>query len=62
MVLFRLDETTHTYFTVTYIRIRMYGNGNAINTGHNEVISFDLLWNKNAYIYILYVYVCIDIS
>ena len=39
LVLFRLDETTNIYIII-YI----------INTGHNEVISFDLLWKKKVYI------------
>ena len=39
LVLFRLDETTHIcVHSDIYIHIQ--------NTGHNEVISFDLLWNK----------------
>ena len=39
LVLFRLDETTHIcVHNDIYIHIE--------NTGHNEVISFDLLWAK----------------
>lgn len=43
LVLFRLDETTYMYMNIVYSisYIHIY-----INTGHNEVISFDLLWNK----------------
>jgi hypothetical protein len=46
LVLFRLDETTNIYMKLSYIYT-------SINTGHNEVISFDLLWKKT------YIYVCI---
>lgn len=52
LVLFRLDETTNMPIYI----ICIYET--KINTGHNEVISFDLMWK---YIYVYYISVCICI-
>lgn len=42
-VLFRLDETTNKNI---YRLLRSRNDDKSKNTGHDEVISFDLLWNE----------------
>ena len=56
LVLFRLDETTNIYLIHIYIE----------NTGHNEVISFDLLWKEAKvecmYIFLVYMHLYLNID
>ena len=45
LVLFRLDETTNKH-TYRLLRLCAMTPVETQNTGHDEVISFDLLWNE----------------
>jgi hypothetical protein len=46
-----MKQRIDIYILYVYIKLQK-------NTGHNEVISFDLLWkNIHMHIYILYIYV-----
>ena len=56
LVLFRLDETTNIK-SLSLSTYRERERKKVTNTGHNEVISFDLLWKKHIHLFCVCIYI-----